>query len=110
MNNEKALAKIEKAASKKKSGIIIGLMKKADSEVLIKALEALGKIGDEASCNQITHYLDNSVDEVRVAACKAGICINTEYMKTRVRYQLSTEQNASVKKEIQSAFNAANNL
>ena len=110
MKDDKILVKIEKAASKKKSNVIIGLMKKADSEVLIKALEALGQIGDEASCNQITHYLDHSVDEVRVAACKAGICINTEYMKTRVRYQLSTEKNAAVKKEIQNAFNVANNI
>jgi len=107
MNNEKAFAKIEKAASKKKSKTIIGLMEKADKEVLIKALEALGEIGDEASCNQVTHYLENTVDEVRIAACKAGIRIDTEYMKTLIQHQLSLEQNDFVKKEIQKAFYAA---
>lgn len=109
MKNEKALVKIEKAASKRKSKDIISLMNKADGEVLVKALDALGQIGDEDSCNQITHYLDHSEDAVRVAACKAGIRINSEYMKTRVRYQLSVEQNETVKKEIQKAFNEANN-
>ena len=109
MKNEKALVKIEKAASKKKSKDIIALMNKADGEVLVKALNVLGEIGDEDSCNQITHYLDHENDAVRVAACKAGIRINTEYMKTRVRYQLSVEQNPQVKKEIQDAFNKVNN-
>lgn len=108
MNSEKTLAKIEKATTKKKSKDIIGLMAKADNTVLVKALEALSKIGDEDSCNQITHYLDHADDAVRVAACKAGIAINTEYMKTRVRYQLSVEQNSQVKKEIQDAFNKVN--
>ena len=73
MKNEKALVKIEKAASKKKSKDIIALMNKADGEVLVKALNVLGEIGDEDSCNQITHYLDHENDAVRVAACKAGI-------------------------------------
>ena len=108
MNSEKALAKIEKAASKKKSKDIIGLMAKADNAVLAKALDSLGKIGDEDSCNQITHYLDHENEAVRVAACKAGIAINTEYMKTRVRYQLSVEQNPQIKREIQDAFNKVN--
>lgn len=109
MNKEKALAKIEKAAAKNKSKDIIGMMDKAEADVKVKALDALGKIGDEDSCNQITHFLDDENDAVRVAACKAGIRINTEYMKTRVRYQLSVEQNPAVKKEIQEAFNQANN-
>ncbi len=109
MNIEKALTKIEKAATKKKSKDIIALMNKADETVLVKALGALGQIGDEDSCNQITHFLDHENDAVRVAACKASIAINTEYMKTRVRYQLSVEQNAQVKREIQDAFNKANN-
>jgi len=104
MNSEKAMTKIEKAVSKKKSRDIIELMAKADNIVLIKALDALGQIRDEDSCNQITHFLDYENDAVRVAACKAAIAINSEYMNTRVRYQLSVEQNAQVKREIQDAF------
>ena len=107
MNSEKTLAKIEKATTKKKSKDIIGLMAKADNTVLVKALEALSKIGDEDSCNQITHYLDHADDAVRVAACKAGIAINTEYMKTRVRHQLAMEKDEAIKAQIQEAFNLA---
>ena len=108
MSNEKVFAKMEKFAAKKKSNKVIDLMKKADNETLIKALESLAQIADEDSCNMITHFLDNPADEIRVAACKAALAINTEYMKTRVRYQLQTEQNAEVKREIQDAFNKAN--
>lgn len=86
MNEEKAIAKMEKAVAKKKSGVVIDCMKKADSELLIKAFEALGKIGDEDACNHITHYLDHEDKEVRIAACRAGLAIDTEYMKTRVRH------------------------
>lgn len=107
MSNQKALDKIEKAANKKKSGVIISLMGKADSEVLVKAINALGEIGDEDACNHITHYLDHEDGSVRVAACEAGLKINTEYMRTRVRHQLAMEKDEAIKAEIQKAFNEA---
>ena len=68
MNDQKEEAKIAKCAEKKKSGPIIKLMAKADNEVLVKALGALGQIGDEDSANNITHYLDHSDKAVRLAA------------------------------------------
>ncbi|HJC57829.1 MAG TPA: HEAT repeat domain-containing protein [Candidatus Eisenbergiella intestinipullorum] len=107
MNDQREEAKIEKYAEKKKSGPIIKLMEKADSEVLIEALKALGGIGDEDSANKITHYLDHSDAKVRVAACQAALVIDTEYMKTRVRHQLAVEQDAEAKKAIQEALNQA---
>jgi len=107
MNTEKTFSKIEKAAAKKNSKNIISLMKKADPEVLVKALEALGQIGDEDSCNTITHYLENPADQVRIAACKAGLCANSEYLRTRIRHQFANEQVESVRKEIQNALNEA---
>ena len=108
MNDEKAFSKIDKAVAKKKSGPVLDVMKKADKEVLIKALEALGKIGDEDSCNRVTNYLDHEDKDVRLAACKAAVAINTEYMKTRVRYQLSKEADADVKKKMQEIFQKVN--
>lgn len=44
---------------------------------------------------------------MRVAACKAALVIDTEYMKTRVRHQLAVEQDADAKKQIQEALNQA---
>ena len=73
MSNLKALDKIAKAAAKKKSGVIIGLMGKADNETLVAAFNALSEIGDGDSCNHLTHYLDHEDGAVRVAACKAGL-------------------------------------
>ncbi len=107
MSNEKAIAKIEKATAKKKSSAIIKLMGKAEKDTLLKALEALGTIGDEDSRNMITHYLDNEDGDIRVTACKAALVINTEYMKTRVRHQLAMEKDEAVKAQIQEAFNKA---
>lgn len=110
MSNQKALDKIQKAVTKKKSGVVIGLMGKADNETLIAALKGLGEIGDEDSRNHITHYLDHEDGAVRLAACNAGLTINSEYMRTRVRHQLAMEKDENVKKQIQEAFNMARNV
>ena len=107
MNNEKAIAKIEKAAAKKKSAAIIKISAKAEKEIILKALGALGAIGDEDSRNHITHYLDHEDGDIRFAACKAALTINTEYMMTRVRHQLGMEKDEAIKAQIQEAFNQA---
>ena len=107
MNDQKEEAKIAKFAEKKKSGPIIKIMEKADSEVLIAALKALSGIGDEDSANKITHYLYHSDAGVRVAAFQAALRIDTDYMKTRVRHQLAVEQDTDAKKQIQEALNQA---
>ena len=108
MGNEKIFAKIEKAAAKKKSKKIIDVLKKADNEVLVKALEALGDVADEDSFNTINRFMDYADPEVRIAACKAGLKINTEYMRTKVRFQLSQEKDAEVKKIILEELNKTN--
>ena len=107
MSDQKLEAKIEKAAAKKKSGPIVKVLAKADEEVLVKALTALGDIGDEDSRNNITHYLDHENKQVRLAACRAGIKIGTDYMNTRVRHQLAMEKDPEVKQEIQKILNDA---
>lgn len=111
MSDQSTIEKIKKFEAKKKSGSIIKLMcgKHADSEVICISLEALANIGDEDSVNHITHYLDSEDPKIRAAACKAGISLGTEYMKTRVQYQLRTEQDPETKKAIQEAFNAKYN-
>lgn len=107
MSDQKTEEKIEKFAAKRKSGSIIKLLGKADSDVLVKALEALGGIGDEDACNHITHYLDHENEAVRIAACRAAVGIGTGYMNTRVRHQLAMEKNEDVKKQIQEILNSA---
>lgn len=111
MSDQNTIEKIKKLEGKKKSGGIIKLMdsKHTDPEVICKALEALAAIGDEDSVNHITHYLDHENADIRLTACKAGIAIGTEYMKTRVQYQLGAEKDPAIKKAIQESFNAKYN-
>ena len=105
MNDSKEEQKIEKLASKRKSDAIIKLMGKADTEVLLEALPALAGIADEASCNCITKYLDHADGSVRLAACKAALIIDTDYMQTHVRHALAIEKDAELKKSMQEALN-----
>lgn len=107
MNKQSTLEKIKKFGSRNKSGKIIKLMdsKHADAEIICAALEALATIGDEDSANAITHYLGHEDPQVRLTACCMGIKSGTEYMKSRVQYQLSVEKNAEVKEKIQKALN-----
>lgn len=108
MSDQATIDKIKKLEGHRKSGNIIKLMngRHVDAEVICAGLEALSNIGDEDSVNYITHFLDDPNAQIRIAACRAGVKIGSEYMKTRVRYQLSTEQDAETKKAIQEAFNA----
>lgn len=66
MNDQKEIEKIKKLTEKKKTAPIIKMMGKADSDVLVVALDALGKIGDEDSFNMITHYLEHEDAKVRL--------------------------------------------
>lgn len=108
MSVQSEIDKIKKLEGKRKSGPIIKLMdsRHADTEVIRAALESLANIADEDALNRITHYMEHESPAVRLAACQAGLKVGTEYMNTRVRYQLSTEQDAEVKTAIQEAFNA----
>lgn len=110
MSDQNTIDKIRKLEGKKKSAGIIKLMssKHADAALISAGLDSLSKIADEDSVNCITHYLDHEDPAVRLAACRAGISIDTAYMKTRVRYQLSAEQDESTKRAIQEALNAKN--
>lgn len=106
MNDSKEEEKIEKLAAKRKSDAIIKIMQKADADVVVTALGALATVGDEAACNEITHYIDAEERKVRIAACKAALTIKTEYMNTRVRHQIAEEKDPEVKAAIQAALNA----
>lgn len=112
MSDQATLDKIKKLASKRKSAGIIKLMesKHADNELLCAGLNALADIADEDSTNELTHYLDHEDPNIRTTACEAALRIGTDYIKTRVRYQLTQEQDPEVKKAVQEAFNKARDL
>ena len=74
MNDQKEEAKIAKYAEKKKSGPIIKIMEKADSEVLIEALKALGGIADEDSANKITPLSGSSGCKGQSSSLSGSAC------------------------------------
>lgn len=107
MNDTKEAAKIQKLAAKRKSDAIIKIMKKADAEVTACCLNALAEINDEASANAIAHCLSSSDNATKIAACKAALSINTDYMKTHIQYFMSKETDEDVKKQVQELINAS---
>ena len=111
MADQSTLDKIAKFGQKGKSDKIIKLMdsRHADSQTICAGLAALAQVHDEEAVNHITHYFDASDPAVRIEACRAGIAIGTDYMKTRVQHQLAMEQDPATKKAIQEAFNAKYN-
>ncbi len=107
MNDIKEEAKIKKLAAKKKSDGIIKIMSKADTEVTVCCLEALAQINDESASNTIARSLGHPDSTIRIAACKAAIALNTDYMKTHIQYMLSKETDEAVKKQMQELVNAS---
>ncbi len=104
MSDEKEESKILKLAAKKKTKAIIKMLEKADSDVIKDALNVMAGIGDEDSINCITSYLDSSDNGVKVAAAKAAMAINSEYLRTQVLNICNKESDPEVKKELFAAF------
>ena len=71
---------------------------------------ALGDIADEDSLNEITHYLEHEDPAIRTKACCVAAKLNTDYLNTRVRYQMSQEKDPEVKKAIQEALDHAGHI
>ena len=112
MSDQGKIEKIHKLDTKHKTASIIKLMegKHSDAEVICAALEALGDIADEDSLNEITHYLEHEDPAIRTKACCVAAKLNTDYLNTRVRYQMSQEKDPEVKKAIQEALDHADTL
>ena len=106
MSDQGKIEKIHKLDTKHKTASIIKMMegKHSDTEIICAALEALGDIADEDSLNEITHYLEHEDPAVRTKACCVAAKLNTDYLNTRVRYQMSQEKDPEVKKAIQEAL------
>ncbi|MDO4294075.1 MAG: HEAT repeat domain-containing protein [Eubacteriales bacterium] len=106
MSEQGMLEKIHKLEGKHKTAGIIKVMESrhADAEVVCEALNALADVADEDAINEITHYLEHDDPKVRIAACKAGLRVGTDYLNTRVHYQLSQDKDPEVKKAVQEAI------
>ena len=108
MSDQGKIEKIHKLDTKHKTASIIKLMEGKHSDA--EALEALGDIADEDSLNEITHYLEHEDPAIRTKACCVAAKLNTDYLNTRVRYQMSQEKDPEVKKAIQEALDHAGHI
>lgn len=96
-------------ASKKSKKVIKVMNKNSENlELLAAGLAALGQIGDEDSQNEIAHYFYHPEFSIRLAACKAGLAMDKEYLRTNVRHVWDLEQDPVQKQIILDAFNEAN--
>lgn len=105
MSDEKDENKIAKLAEKKKTKAIMKIMEKANSTVVIDALGALAQISDEDAINCIASYLDSTDDLVKVAAAKAAMSIDSEYLKTQVRRVCNSEKDENLHKQLLATLN-----
>ena len=77
---------------------------------LKKSTNLIRSIADEDSLNEITHYLEHEDPAIRTKACCVAAKLNTDYLNTRVRYQMSQEKDPEVKKAIQEALDHAGHI
>ncbi len=100
---------IQSCIAKKKSSPIVKWINRENGKVeaIIEGLTALGEIGDETAQNEIAHYFYHPDFSVRLAACKAGLKMNKEYLRTNVRHLLDLETDENNKREILKAFDDA---
>lgn len=105
MSDEKDENKIAKLAEKKKTKAIMKIMEKANSTVVIDALGALAQISDEDAINCIASYLDSTDGSVKVAAAKAAMSIDSEYLKTQVRRVCNSEKDENLHKQLLATLN-----
>lgn len=104
MDNSSTIEKIHKLAEKKKSAKIIKFLDSRDEQVVLEALRALSRIGDEDSVNRIASMIDSEDAAIRKEAAGALGGIGTEYAKTYLQHRMTAEKDETVKKAISEAL------
>ena len=101
------IAKLDAYVDKKKVKKIISLTKSKEAADIIKAVEALAKIGGEDALNTITLLAENSADEdVRAAAMAGmGVCGNSASM-TLLNYFMKNEKSEKILAAVKPAIAA----
>ena len=103
-------SKIAKAAAKRNSKWLIGLLTGKDKSLAIKAMEALSTIKqDDDAFNALIPHLHNQDPEMRAAAATALGNIENIHGKAHLSFQLQNEKDPKVREALQAAMSKLKN-
>lgn len=97
-------AKIDEYIQKKKSAKVLALLNNKSPEIRIKAIQALGKIGDEASVNTLIPLLSSPDKDMRLEAIKSVGFMQNQTIKSHLQHIIQTETDETVKKTIRESI------
>ena len=93
-------SKIEKAVAKKNAAAAIKLLGDKDTAIVLKAIEALGKIPGDESYNELIALLRSPNSQVRAAAVTALGVFGDPKGRAHVAHMEKTEKDVAVLKAI----------
>lgn len=96
--------KDRKSIAKGKDTDLIKLLGDKDQEVRIAAIDGLGQIGKEDSCNVLITLLDDESPKVRGAVARALGMLGDDHTATHLNYQNERETDEEVRKELHEAL------
>lgn len=100
----KKFEKFEKLAAKGKGAAIARFIKSKDTEVVMDAINALGKCGGEDAINALTGLANGAAKPLRIAAIKALGGCGGAYNSTLLADDLKKEKDPEVLEAIKTAL------
>lgn len=96
--------KIEHSIQKGNSAKLVPLLKDKDLNVRVKAIQGLGKIGDDHSINALIGLLSDSNQTVRLETIKSMGETGNQTVRSHLQHLIQTETDEDVKKSIREAI------
>jgi HEAT repeat protein len=96
--------KIDAYVNKGKSEKIAGLLQQKKKGVRLKAIEALGQIGDDHAVNSLVLMLSDPDPEIRKQTAKSMGDIGKDVCKSHLQHRVQHEENEEVTKAISDAI------
>lgn len=96
--------KIEHSVQKGHSAKLIPLLKDKNLDVRIKAIQGLGKIGDDHAINALIGLLSDPNQTVRMETIKSMGDTGNQTVRSHLQHLIQTETDDNVKKVIREAI------
>lgn len=97
-------SKIDKLIDKRSSAKLVSLVKDKNPDIRIKAIKALGKIGDDISINNLTILLHDQDKVSRKAAIESMGETGNAVAKTHLQYYIEKEDDQELIKAARSSI------
>ncbi|NCC48957.1 MAG: HEAT repeat domain-containing protein [Clostridia bacterium] len=97
-------SKIDKLVGKRNSAKLVALIKDKNPDIRIKAIKALGQIGDDTSINNLTILLHDQDKVSRKAAIESMGETGNAVAKTHLQYYIEKEDDQELVKAARSSI------